>query len=106
MSDPLSRLPVLAAFLPVAGVMAEAEWIHKALVLIALPITAFAVLRHGKSKARFSFIAPATLGLALLLAAAFVEALHDFETELTVIGAVFSALAHPWHWANRTDEYA
>ncbi len=95
-------LPVLGAFLPLAGVMAEAEWIHQVLALTALPITALAALRHRKSKARISFIIPATLGLALLLAAGFVEALHDFETQLTIVGAILLASAHAWRWARRS----
>lgn len=94
-------LPIFGAFLPLAGALAEAEWIHKFLVLTALPITALAVLRHTKSKVRLSFVAPAVLGLALLFAAGFVEALHEVETPLTIIGAVLLASAHAWRWANR-----
>lgn len=94
-------LPVLGAVLPVAGNMAEAEWIHQLLVLMTLPITAFAVIRHRKSKVLFSFIVPAALGLVLLLTAGFVEALHDFETQLTIVGAILLASAHAWRWSNR-----
>lgn len=91
----------MGAFLPLAGVMAEAEWIHQLLVLTALPITALAVLRHRKSKVPFSFAVPAVLGLAFLFAAGFVEALHDFETPLTIAGAILLASAHAWRWMNR-----
>lgn len=94
-------LPVISAFLPLAGVLAEIEWIHKLLVLIALPVTVLAITRHRKTRVAFSFIIPAVLGLALLLAAAFVEELHDFETLLTTIGAILLASAHVWRWANR-----
>ncbi|MEM9168251.1 MAG: MerC domain-containing protein [Pseudomonadota bacterium] len=97
-------LPVLAAFMPVAGVWAEAEWIHQILVLIAIPITALAALGHRQSAVGLSFIVPAVLGLALLLAAGFIEALHDFETPLTVIGATLLASAHIWRWANRNRQ--
>ncbi len=95
-------LPVVSAFLPVAGVWAEAEWIHQLLVLTALPITALAILRHGTSKVGFSFVIPAMLGLALLLAAGFAEPLHDYEVLLTTVGAVLLAGAHMWRWANRS----
>lgn len=91
----------MAAFLPLAGVLAEAEWIHQLLVLIALPITALAIMRHRKTRVSFSFIAPAILGLSLLLAAAFVESLHDFETQLTTTGAIVLAAAHTWRWVRR-----
>ena len=94
-------LPVMAAFLPLAGVLAEVEWIHKLLVLLALPITALAIMRHRKAKVLFSFIVPAVAGLAFLIAAAFIEALHDLETQLTVTGAILLASAHLWRWTRR-----
>ena len=94
-------LPVIGAFLPLAGVVAEAEWIHQVLVLMAFPITVFAITRHGAAKVRLSFIVPALVGLSLLLAAGFVEALHDYETWLTTAGAVLLASAHLWRWVNR-----
>lgn len=94
-------LPVMAAFLPLAGVLAEVEWIHKLLVLLAFPVTALAIMRHGKTSVGFSFIVPAVAGLSLLLAGAFIEPLHDFETQLTIIGAILLASAHAWRWAHR-----
>ncbi|MEO1311436.1 MAG: MerC domain-containing protein [Pseudomonadota bacterium] len=93
--------PVVSAALPIAGTLAEAEWIHQLMVLTAVPITMFAVARHHASKVHLSFAAPAFLGLALLSAAAFVEALRDLETTLTVSGALLLASAHLWRWANR-----
>ncbi len=94
-------LPVIGAFLPLAGILAEAEWIHQVLVLTALPITAMAVMRHRTSKVGVSFILPAVLGLSLLLAAGFVESLHDFETPLTTMGAILLATAHIWRLLQR-----
>ena len=99
-------LPLVGAALPIAGSLAEAEWIHKLFVLTALPITLFAIARHQTSNARLFFMAPALLGLALLLAAAFVEELHDLETALTVTGAVLLGSAHAWRWANRNASSA
>ena len=40
-------LPLVSAFLPLAGVLAEAEWIHRAIVLIAVPITILALTMHS-----------------------------------------------------------
>ncbi|MEL7485913.1 MAG: MerC domain-containing protein [Pseudomonadota bacterium] len=94
-------LPVVGAFLPFAGVLAEAEWIHKVLVLTAVPITLFAIMRHKSVRVRSSFIAPALIGLFLLIAAGFIDALHDYEIWLTAIGAIFLGAAHFWHWVNR-----
>ena len=94
-------LPVVAAFLPLAGALAEMEWIHKVLALTALPITVLAIIRHRNGKVGISFALPAVLGLSLLLAAGFVERLEDFETPLTTIGAMILAAAHIWRWMGR-----
>ncbi len=94
-------LPVASAALPLAGALAEAEWVHRVLVLMALPITAFAIMRHRDAPMRLVFIAPACLGLSLLLAAAFAEPLHAFETQLTVAGALLLATTHMGRWASR-----
>ena len=89
-------LPVLAAFLPFFASWAEAEWVHRVLVLLALPVTLFALARSRflPPRRRRVFVALALGGLALLFAAAFVEALHDVETALTLVGAVLLASAH------------
>mgnify|MGYP006265997723 FL=1 len=94
-------LPLVSVALPLAGTMAEAEWVHQVLVLIALPITAFALLRSSVGSARPDFVFPALLGLGLLLAGAFVEPFHDRERLLTVAGALSLAAAHARRWATR-----
>lgn len=91
-------LPLMAAFLPVAGVLAEAEWVHKTFVAAALPISGVAILRSWNSPGGSLFAALAIAGLGLLVSAAFVESLHDYETPLTVIGAGLLASAHIWRW--------
>ncbi|MCI4643412.1 MAG: MerC domain-containing protein [Hyphomonadaceae bacterium] len=93
-------LPLMAAILPLAGVWAEAEWVHQLFVAVALPISGFAIWRSISLPGWKGFAALAVLGLALLIAAAFVEALHAFETPLTVAGAVLLASAHIWRWVN------
>ena len=91
-------LPLLAATLPLAGVLAEVEWIHRAFVIAAVPITGLAIMNGAPSGRRASFILPALLGLAALIAAAFVHVLHDHEVTLTVVGAMLLAAAHLWRW--------
>lgn len=91
-------LPLLAAFLPVAGVFADAEWVHKAFVAAALPVSGFAIVRSWKSRGGTGFTMLAILGLTLLVSAAFVPALHPFETPLTVAGALLLGSAHIWRW--------
>ena len=89
-------LPLLAAFLPVAGVFAEAEWVHKAFVAAALPVSGFAIVRSWKSRGGTGFTLLAILGLTLLVSAAFVPALHAYETPLTVTGVVCTGGG--WLW--------
>ncbi|MEM5515373.1 MerC domain-containing protein [Henriciella sp. AS95] len=92
-------LPLLAAMLPLAGAWAQAEWVHKAFVLIALPLSGFAIVRGSRSHAGAGFILLAVTGLTLLLAAAFLEPLHEVETPVTVTGALMLASAHIWRWS-------
>ncbi|MEO0982371.1 MAG: MerC domain-containing protein [Pseudomonadota bacterium] len=91
-------LPLAAAFLPAAGALAEAEWLHRAFVIAALPISLAAMARSRNMRGAAGFMLAAGVGLALLIAGAFVEALHDFETPLTVAGALLLASAHLWRW--------
>ena len=98
-------LPLMAAFLPLAGVVAEAEWVHKAFVLAALPLSGFAIARGWNRGAGAGFILLAIGGLSLLLAAAFMEALHDYETPLTVLGALALASAHVWRWLHHARRH-
>ena len=95
-------LPILAAVSPLAGLVAEAEWVHRVFVVMAVPISAVAILRHYATKGGAVFPFLAITGLLLLCAAAFVEPLHDFETPLTVLGAVILAFSHLWRWAHHT----
>ena len=94
-------LPLLSAFLPIAGALAEAEWVHAGLVLIAIPITGFVIFRHLTSAGSIIFPIVAVIGLLLLLAGAFVEPLHDFEVLLTVLGAITLAAAHIGRWMSQ-----
>jgi len=83
-------LPLLATTLPLIGVLAEIEWVHKALVLLAVPVA----LSLIGSKIGLITRGLAIIGISLLLGAAFLEVLHDLETGLTVLGACMLALAH------------
>lgn len=93
-------LPLLAVLLPIAGIWAEAEWVHKTFVILALPLSGIAILRGIESRRWALFAGLAVTGLALLIGAAFVEALHHIETPLTVLGATALAAAHIWRWAH------
>ena len=82
--------PLLGLLLPIISSISEAEWIHKSLVIIAIPLFINLILRSGKP---YIFI-PAICGIALLLAGAFLESMHDFETIVTIIGAFLLGAAH------------
>lgn len=89
-------LPLTTAFLPVAGVFAEAEWVHKAFVAAALPPTGLALRRAWVSRSGKTFAVLALTGLFLLVSAAFIPALHDRATVLTVTGALILGSSHAW----------
>lgn len=88
-------LPLMSTALPIAGVWAEAEWLHRLFVVAALPFVILALASKRVTWLSGSLIG---LGFSLLVAGAFVEALHDFETELTVIGALMLATGHALRW--------
>lgn len=92
-------LPVLAALVPVLGAWFDHEWLHKGLVLLAIPFTATAMLQYGNTVRPIVFAAVAAMGFTLMLAAVFVESLHDWEAHLTVAGALTLASAHGWRWS-------
>jgi len=98
-------LPMLAAMLPIMGLWAEAEWVHKAFVLAAVPISLLAITRARISRGQLLFIGLAPLGLSLLIAGAFVETFHHIETPLSVAGAILLATAHIccWRFHERRD---
>ena len=93
-------LPILSAILPLAGTIGEAEWLHQAFVVAALP---FAII--GLRSTQITPLAGTliVLGLGLLFAGAFVEAWRDFETTLTVLGAILLASGHVLRWSNSDD---
>ena len=95
-------LPFIAVSLPIVGAFAEAEWIHKALVLAALPLTGFVIWQSLNKQFEPGFTLLAVAGLAQLFAAAFIEPLHDYEKSLTFLGATMLAAAHLWRWSKHT----
>ena len=91
-------LPVLASILPMLGAVAEAEWLHRIFVIGAIVVGGYAFVTMKNTSTRLIFAATAVIGLALLVAGAFVEAFHDYEVLLTVIGAVVLIVAHMIRW--------
>ena len=83
-------LPILASSLPILGLLSEFEWIHKGLVMIALPV-ALSLIATTK---RFGIQILAAFGAIMLFGAAFIHQFHDFETVMTICGGLFLGLAH------------
>ena len=98
-------LPIGAAFLPLLASLADIEWVHRAFVLLALPVSGVAIASALGTPGGRLLATIAAFGLVLLLAAAFVHALHDIETPITVAGALLLTSAHGWRWFRRAHPH-
>lgn len=92
-------LPLLATLLPLAGQLSETPLVHRALVLLAAPVTLWIVWQSLPMQGASVFIIAALSGLALLLLAAFSGTVAAFEQPITVAGALLLGAAHLWRWA-------
>lgn len=86
-------LPMLAAFLPFAAAMVEAEWVHWVLAGLAA-ITSASVAASAHSAQTSMFLIPAGLGVTLVVGGLFAESFGFDETVPTVIGGCLIAFAH------------
>ncbi|MEL6360921.1 MAG: MerC domain-containing protein [Pseudomonadota bacterium] len=91
-------LPLLGAVSPILASWSEIEWIHKGLVLTAAPLSLAAIIGRSSTRGGQRFALIAMIGLALLIAAVFVERLHDYERPLTVLGGIILGGAHIAWW--------
>ncbi len=91
-------LPILGAFAPLFAAWAELEWIHKVFVLLAAPLSLYAISRRTAMPGWIPFASMALTGLCLMVAAAFVEPLRAYETPLTALGGVLLSSAHIGWW--------
>ncbi len=83
-------LPVLAVALPILGVWSEMEWVHRAFIGIAAPISMWALSQGGR-RGRTRRVMLAATGLGLMVAGA--AGVGD-ETAMTVAGGLTLAVAH------------
>lgn len=86
-------MPIVFSLLPFLGDLDKNDWIHKTLIVIALPVSVYALWRSGGWQVMY-LVTFAILGLIALGVAAFVPAFHDYETGLSVFGALVLAVVH------------
>ncbi len=86
-------LPFLVALLPVIGVFSENNWVHPVLVMIAAPLSLWAIIASNAWR-KWRVSALIAVGLAMLGLAAFVDAFEPIEVAMSVIGASCIAAAH------------
>ncbi|UAB79398.1 MerC domain-containing protein [Erythrobacter sp. SCSIO 43205] len=86
-------LPVIASAAPFLAAMADAEWVHIFFASLATVISASVPFRDVGARG-LSFVAPAGLGIAFLVAGVFAPEFGADETLLTVVGGVLLAAAH------------
>lgn len=86
-------LPILAISLPFLSAMAEAEWVHWALAVLAVAASSMVALSGPNARVP-GFLIPAGFGSAFIVGALFVEPYGLDEAIPTVIGGVLLATAH------------
>ncbi len=84
-------LPTISFFSPSLTVYLEQEWIHKALLILLLPIALFSLNRAHREHQRKTPLIIGILGITFLIAAVLID---DLEKILTVSGSVLLILAH------------
>ena len=94
-------LPLLVTIMPLAAQTAESELVHRLLVLATVPVSLRVVWKTSAVHRNRLFVGSVLAGLALLLLAAFSEAVSAYEEPITVVGGVLLCSAHLWHWARQ-----
>lgn len=90
-------LPVLAALMPLAAQAAESELVHRLLVVAAVPVSLRVIWKSLQVHGNRLFVGAASVGLGLLLLAAFMEAVSSYEEPITIVGGSLLGLAHLWN---------
>lgn len=92
-------LPMIAGLLPLAGLFAEAAWVHWAFALTAAPIAAWTLTRPRPDGSRtWPLIVLGAAGVVLLFLAAAEWPSHEMETPVTLLGGLLLSAAHLTNW--------
>ena len=86
-------LPVIAVALPFVSAIAEAEWVHWIMAVLAV-LASGTVALTGQGARTLGFLVPAGIGAALVVSGLFAESIGVDEAIPTVIGGVLIAFAH------------
>ena len=86
-------LPIFAAASPFIAVVADAEWVHIVVALLALTASATVVVLTPSAR-NAAFLIPVGLGALLVGGALLLEDFGVDETIPTVIGGLLIAFAH------------
>jgi hypothetical protein len=92
-------LPLIIAVLPaLAGTLPSDAMVHSTLILIALPVTGYALLRGYRTHRRARPLLIGAAGMLLVAAALFVGPFLYAEQALTILGGLLVTGAHLINW--------
>jgi hypothetical protein len=91
-------LPLVISALPMTFQGLQSEIVHQVLVVLAVPLAMSAVWAARGQRMSGVTVALLLAGAAALALGAFAEPLHDYETMLTVLGAVLLSAGHISRW--------
>lgn len=91
-------LPLIAGFLPLLGVWAEAEWVHWLFVAMAGPVSISTLTRTHRSGLPVGLLFLAMLGVGALIAGVLGWPTEADETRITVAGSLMLSTAHLLNW--------
>ena len=99
-------LPLVISALPIMFQGLQSEIVHQVLVVLAVPLAISAVwAARGQRMSGFT-IGLLLSGATALSLGAFAEPLHDYETLLTVAGAVLLSAGHISRWYFNGERHA
>lgn len=91
-------LPLIISVLPATLQGLQSELVHQVLVVFAVPLALTAAWAVRGAKSGLAIQAVLLAGALGLILGAFVEPLHDYETLLTVLGAILLSVGHIFRW--------
>lgn len=91
-------LPLVISALPMTFQGLQSEIVHQVLIVLAVPLAMSAVWAARSQRLSGLTISLLLAGATVLALGAFAEPLHDYETLLTLAGAVLLSAGHISRW--------